>query len=600
VSYCINPRCDGRENPDEAAQCLTCGTPLLINDRFRLLRPLRPVRLDHATDVFEAVDEKGSWISPPGAIKVLKVLKSRDKKHIELQAREAHCLQMLEHPGIPRVDLDDHFSISVAGMPFPLHCLAMDKIEGKNLEEWLEGHGRISQQLALDWLGQLVQMLDHVHERGFFHRDIKPSNIVLKPDGTLALIDFGGSRQVTDTYLAKISGSGSKVRPSSHDITVVRSTRYSPPEQIDGQAVPQSDFFALGRTLVHLVTGVPLIELPAEAETRKLVWQPKARHIDQPLADFLDELMEPDPAKRPKNTKGLREYLEKRLPRQLKIYQVRQSLPFRVGMILLGALAVVGVCKAYNSAAYYYYFVIGLETQRSSLPGSAQEAQAYFQNALAFNSDSVTAYINLGRAYQDQGKDECALDAYQKAIALDPTSAAAYYNLGDFYDSRNQFAEAEAAFTKAAQYGENQTGGVSNALARINNRQQDYKAALPLAQQGFDLATNPQDQAVALKNLGWAKFGLAETQQQQGQLRQAQTYYQEAQQHLKASIEQDPTRPAAYCLLAQVQEAVGTEASAQDSWRQCLQRNDFLNLPEVKGWRDQVLNRLYDGDTATP
>lgn len=591
MGYCINPECKHRENPETETSCQSCGTNLLIDGRYRLLKPLRPLGSRSYTEVFEAVDEQGTH-------KVLKILKSQEPKLIELLEREASVLLALRKvPGIPRVERSDYFTVKLSSGSL-LRCLGIEKIEGQNLEQWLEAHGRLPQALALDWLTQLVEILDQVHQGGYFHRDIKPANIIVQPNGQLALVDFGAVRRVSETYLAKVSGAENTTGVSHfHDITIVRTAGYAPLEQINGKALPQSDFYALGCTFAHLMTGIALHQIPNDPNTNALLWRAKAPQIADPLADLVDWLMAPPPGKRPQNTKVLLQHLKDRLPQQLKIFQIRQSLPFRVGMILLGVLAVVGVCKAYNSAAYYYYFVIGLETQRSGFPGSAQEAQAYFQNALAFDPDSVTTYINLGRAYQDQGKDECALDAYQRAIALDPTNAAAYYNLGDFYDSRNQFDKAEAAFTKAAQFGENQTGAVSNALARIKNRRQDYKAALPLAQQGVDLAIHPQDQAVALKNLGWAKFGLAETQQRQGQLQQTQTSYQEAEQHLKASIQQDPTRPAAYCLLAQVQEARGAQASAHDNWRQCLQRNDFVDLPEVSQWRQEVLNRLYDGQS---
>jgi len=601
VSYCINPRCDERENPEEAPACLSCGTSLLINNRFRILQPLRPIRLDHATDVFEVVDEQGSWISPPGVHKVLKVLKSKDEKYIALQAREAHCLQMLDHPGIPKVDLDDHFSIAVPGMPFPVHCMAMEKLEGVNLEEWIEEHGRISQPQALNWLEQIAQILHHVHERGFFHRDIKPSNIVLKPDGALGLIDFGGSREVTDTYLAKISsGSSDTSTGKRYDITLIRSTRFSPPEQIDGQAIPQSDFFALGRTFVYLTTGIPLIDLPVNPETRKLRWRNKAPQIGKPLADFLDELMENAPTKRPKNTQAIVYHLQKRLPRQLKRYRMRRSPQVRIGLVVLGAFSVFGVYKVASLAAYYYYFFVGLQVQRSDLPGSAQAARGYFEKAAKSNPQSINARLNLAETCQDSGDNTCAQQEYQKAVAIDPKDPETHYNLGDFYDLHNKYALAESEFTKAMQLGADQEGMVSSALARLKNRQKDYNAALPYAQQAVAKAEEPQAQAIYLKNLGWTLLGLAKSQQQQGRSPQAKRYYQQAQEQLEQSIQQDPTRPDAYCLLAQVQEGQGNKVGANQNWRECLQRNNFLDLPEVNQWRNQVLNRVYKtgGDTT--
>lgn len=575
--YCINPECN-RENLESKGVCRACGTDLLVDDRFRLVRPLRPLHSRAQTNVFEAVDAHG-------AHKILKILKSQDPKLIELLEREASVLLSLRKvAGIPRVDRADYFTVKLSNGKL-LRCIAIEKIEGQNLEEWLEAHKQLSQARAISWLTQLVEILDQVQKAGYFHRDIKPSNILLQPSGKLALVDFGAVREVSQTYLAKVSGientSGSE---AFSDITIIRTAGYAPLEQINGKALPQSDFYALGRTFAHLMSGVALHKLPEDPNTGALLWRSKALQISPPLADLVDWLMAPLPGKRPQSTAVLLQHLKGTLRRQLKLYQVRQSAPFRVGMVLLGVLTIFGVYKASNFATYYYYFVIGLETQRSGLPGSAAEAQAYYERSLLFNPDSVNAHINLGKAYQDQDKDDCALVEYNSAISLDPDNGSAYYNLGDFYDHLNQFSRAEEAFTKAARLGENQTGATSSALARIKNRQEKYKAAAPLAQQGLELADQPQAQAVALKNLAWAEFGLA--LRHHGQ-------FQQAQQHLESSINKDPSRPDAYCLLAQVREAQSDQENANKNWRQCLQQNNFYDLPEVNQWRDQVLNRFY-------
>ena len=151
----------------------------------------------------------------------------------------------------------------------------MQKFEGQNLHAWIQSHGRISQTLALQWLQQLTEILDIVHRAGFFHRDIKPSNIIVQPNGQLALIDFGGVREVTDTYLAKISGNGGKITGggSQHEITAICTPSYSPLEQINGRAVPQSDFYALGRTFVYCLTGIQVINLTTDEKTGRLIWR---------------------------------------------------------------------------------------------------------------------------------------------------------------------------------------------------------------------------------------------------------------------------------------------------------------------------------------
>ncbi|MGL4500723.1 MAG: hypothetical protein ACRCU2_16770, partial [Planktothrix sp.] len=110
--------------------------------------------------------------------------------------------------------------------------------------------------------------------------------------GKLVLIDFGTAREETLTYLCKQQG-----KPG----TSINSVGYTPYEQQQGRAEPRSDFFALGRTFVFLLTG----KTPREFEdsiTKGLQWQDSASGYAKPLRDFLDELMQPDVTKRPANT----------------------------------------------------------------------------------------------------------------------------------------------------------------------------------------------------------------------------------------------------------------------------------------------------------
>lgn len=283
MSYCINPKCSHRQNPDDLENCRTCGTRLLINERYKILQPLR-VGQAYNSEVFEVKD-----LSERGTSKVLKSLQSNNSKLIELFEKEAQVLIWLStdwqrHPGIPKVKPDGYFEFSVTQSFRKLKCLVMEKIEGKNLLEWVEQHQPISQEQALNWLKQLVEILDKVHCQGLWHRDIKPSNIMLKPDGQLVLIDFG-SVGIGETRIV--------------------SFEYTPQEQIEGRTVLQSDFFALGRTFVYLLTGKPPSEMPKTSRTEQLIWSSLAPDISRNLVHLIDDLMAPLPANRPQNTQAI-------------------------------------------------------------------------------------------------------------------------------------------------------------------------------------------------------------------------------------------------------------------------------------------------------
>lgn len=287
MSYCLNPQCQNPTDPLNAhtSYCRHCGTEVLIKQRFRILRLLG-----------EGGFAKTFEINDRGTLKVLKLLIDNNTKAIALFKREFEVLSRLKHPGIPQVEKDGYFTVFPRNGQQPLHCLVMEKIDGPNVEEWMfeRGHQPIPQNQAIAWLRQLTAILHQVHRQQYFHRDIKPSNIMLRPNKQLVLIDFGTVREVTGTYLAKVGG--------GHKMTGIISPGYTPPEQANGKAVPQSDFFALGRTFVYLLTGRDPNEFPEDPRTGQLKWRESARQISPDLADLVDYLMAPFPGNRPQNT----------------------------------------------------------------------------------------------------------------------------------------------------------------------------------------------------------------------------------------------------------------------------------------------------------
>ncbi len=290
MSYCLNPKCPNPSDPLNAHNriCRHCGSSLLLKQRYRVLRLLGEGGFGKTFEITDTL----------GLPKVLKVLTESNTKAIALFEREATVLERLQHPGIPRVESDGYFTFLPRNSTLPLHCLVMEKIEGSNLEEWFINTAAsqpISEKQAKIWLKQLIEILDKVHHEQYFHRDIKPSNIMLRPTGQLVLIDFGSVREVTGTYLAKVGGGG-------HKVTGIVSPGYTPGEQANGKAVPQSDFFALGRTMVFLLTGHDPNDFGENPRNGQLIWREKAPQISPTFADLIDYLMAPFPGNRPQNT----------------------------------------------------------------------------------------------------------------------------------------------------------------------------------------------------------------------------------------------------------------------------------------------------------
>ncbi len=291
MSLCVNPRCPKPDNPDNIVFCTACGSELLLSGRYRVNILLGSGGFGNTYEVSHA-----------GTLKVLKILQvdsippQSRAKVLSLFQQEAKVLTHLNHPGIPKGDR--YFEFFPRNSQEPVHCLVMEKIEGVDLQDYLSKRGRpIDQELAVDWLKELAAILAQVHGENFFHRDIKPANIMLKPDGKLALIDFGTAREVTGTYYVKQQGG---------QVTGVVSAGYTPPEQLNGHAVLQSDFFALGRTFVYLLTGFePLDADIYDAYNDELCWRERAAGVVPVLADFIDDLMAPKPKQRPANTEAI-------------------------------------------------------------------------------------------------------------------------------------------------------------------------------------------------------------------------------------------------------------------------------------------------------
>lgn len=301
MTYCINPCCSQRQNPNEREFCQSCGTSLIINERYKILRPLRKLDKYHDTEVFE--------IDNLGTTKVLKVLISDRHGLIELFEREVNILKQIQHLEVPQVDTNFKFFLPKSGKQ--LHCLVMEKIPGKNLQEWLKQNLVLSEDLAIDWLSQLIQFLQKLHQEKILHRDIKPSNIMLRPDGKLVLIDFGTARNITKTYAEKFQ---------QGDLTIVYTSGYTAPEQIKGQGGFRSDFFALGRTFVHLLTGIHPDEIDKDPKTGALKWRKHALQISDELANLIQELILPIPQARLEQPKLMIEKLK--LERDLPIHKL--------------------------------------------------------------------------------------------------------------------------------------------------------------------------------------------------------------------------------------------------------------------------------------
>jgi hypothetical protein len=269
---------------------------LLLQDRYM---PLRRIGSGGFAVTYTAYDLRSQ------TERVLKVLIEQVPKAVELFEQEAQVLASLRHPGVPQVESGNFFKVPI-GNPVKrsLPCLVMEKIEGETLEDVLERYPQgCSEVSVISWLYQSVEILQALHQRQIIHRDLKPANLMLRREsGQLVMIDFGGAKQM---QMAR-----SSVKATS---TRLVSPGYSPPEQSAGGDIqPASDFYALGRTMIHLLTG----RYPADLEdpvTGTLKWRESVQ-VSPALANLLDDLTRAEISERPASAAEIRSRLAQIAP----------------------------------------------------------------------------------------------------------------------------------------------------------------------------------------------------------------------------------------------------------------------------------------------
>lgn len=174
------------------------------------------------------------------AIKTLTEGYSGNPEMLERFYREAQA-GVLQHPNIVIVyDLGDQ-----DGIPY----IVMEYIKGDSLEKIIPRTPPLSIMEKLDIMAQVCNALDYAHRRGVIHRDIKPGNVMVQPDGTVKLVDFGIARQ-------ERPGFGAKKNPLTRKGNVIGSINYIAPERFKDELVDgRSDIFSSGVLLYQLLTG---------------------------------------------------------------------------------------------------------------------------------------------------------------------------------------------------------------------------------------------------------------------------------------------------------------------------------------------------------
>ena len=234
------------------------GEPL----RLKGYRLTRKIGSGGMTDVFLAERESDQL---PVVLKVLDASGKATSEHLSRFIQEYTLLSRIEHPHVIRI-YDQGFTDDHA-------YIAMEYFERGDLRAEIKAG--MTQQRVLEIIQQVTDALDAIHSQGIIHRDLKPENIMRRPDGSVALADFG----IAKSMMQQENFALTQTRHGD----VVGTPFYLSPEQASGQAItPLSDLYSLGIMMFEMLAG----ERPFRAESLDVLL---ARHLTAPTPRLPDE-----------------------------------------------------------------------------------------------------------------------------------------------------------------------------------------------------------------------------------------------------------------------------------------------------------------------
>ncbi len=303
------------------------------------------------------------------ALKALSLHQIDDWKAIELFEREAKVLSSLDREGIPKYL--DYFTTDLDGNRY--FYIVQELAPGKNLLEWMRAGWRVSEAEVKTIAIQILEILIYLHRHypPIVHRDLKPSNILKTEDGKIFLVDFGAVQQTYhDTFMR-----GS---------TVVGTYGYMAPEQFRGQAVPATDLYGLGATILHLLTHRSPAEIPQDG--LRLNFRDRLQ-VSSSFADWLERMLEPDVGNRFSSSTKALEVLK--TPPKSKLKPTLSKLD-RTLIGITGLTFLVLLFGLFDRTKYYWLGVAGFVPtepfQVISEHPKVSQMQAYLDRGLDVNA----------------------------------------------------------------------------------------------------------------------------------------------------------------------------------------------------------------------
>ncbi|MEA5626223.1 FHA domain-containing serine/threonine-protein kinase [Nostoc sp. UHCC 0251] len=281
----LSSTCTHEGNSPNNLFCIHCGQPLSVQQKIRHYQVLRTLGQGGMGTTYLAWDAAGQVAGMPQLL-VLKEMNAdmvRIAKAQELFEREAYTLKSLNHAGIPK-----YYDFFVEGGK---KYLAMELIHGQDLEKRISTNGPVTPNQAIAWMIQTCDILEYLHsqEPPLIHRDIKPANLMVRSSlNHIVVLDFGAVKEIGTMPGTRIGAEG-----------------YCAPEQERGQPLTQSDLYAIGPTLIFLLTGENPFKYYRQRGRNFRFDVAKVPTISSQLRDVIDRVTEPLPRDRYQTAKEL-------------------------------------------------------------------------------------------------------------------------------------------------------------------------------------------------------------------------------------------------------------------------------------------------------
>lgn len=277
--------CTHEGNSPDNLFCIYCGKPLSVKLTIRHYQVLQTLGQGGMGTTYLAWDPTGVTAGRPQLL-VLKQMNAdmaKIAKARELFQREADTLGLLNHPGIPK-----YYDFFVEDKK---KYLAMELIHGQDLEKFVYRKGCVTLKQAIEWMMQTCDILDYLHSQSppLIHRDIKPANLMVRnANNRIVVLDFGAVKEIGTAPGTRIGAEG-----------------YCAPEQERGQPLTQSDLYAIGPTLIFLLTGENPFKYYRQKGRSFRFDVAKVPTITPKLKEVIDNVTEPLPRDRYQTAKKL-------------------------------------------------------------------------------------------------------------------------------------------------------------------------------------------------------------------------------------------------------------------------------------------------------